>query len=203
MHHWLYLCSIQPCFQFVWFEDIICFVTRVSLHLWLLACDITQPHYVTLISFSDILLLYLNAFTVGLGGARQFPGIVRNLTVQGFQTHVFVYWLYTCMWRACFYVLDGFFLHVQDNSTVFFLFSWTFHCSLDGVYFLAGQQREAQCPWNTFDSLQDFPSFVWILLAALWRFKIQELYYHIHSITGKFGIVQTRTDAWFYSKISL
>lgn len=67
-------------------------------------------------------LLHLNAFGRGLGGARQFPGIVRNLTPLGFQTHAFVYWLYACMWRACFYVLDGTILQVKDNSTVFFYF---------------------------------------------------------------------------------
>lgn len=59
----------------------------------------------------------LKSFSLGLGGARQLPGIVRNLTVQGFQAHVCVLQPHTRMWRACFYAVNGTTLWLEDNSS--------------------------------------------------------------------------------------
>lgn len=73
---------------FSWSRDEIC---KACLHpwpyRWSLHNNIMSPTIFLRCFFS---LPCLKTFSLGLGGARQFPGIVRNLTVQGFEAHVFV-----------------------------------------------------------------------------------------------------------------
>lgn len=69
-------------------HDQIC---NLCLHCFRLPLVIiTQQYYVTCYLSQAFFSCVGKAFSLGLGGARQFPGIVRILTVQGFQPHVFV-----------------------------------------------------------------------------------------------------------------
>lgn len=127
-------CKILPCLALERIKSLsskevkLVLIKPSSNSFWFFQSDLCLPNCIDhhnpaplchLLSVACILPLYF--FTLGLGGARQFPGIVRK-SVQGFQPHVFVLRPHTCMWGACFYVLDGTILWAQDNSTRFSIF---------------------------------------------------------------------------------
>lgn len=104
----------------------------------------------------------LKAVGLGLRGARQFPVIVRNVTVQGFQAH-------TCMRRGCFYAPSATILWLKDNSLAFLYFVSLVDPTSALIIFICAA-REMQSAYKTAISLSHceicLPIWIMFIIVA-------------------------------------